>query len=374
MDALFAANPTLRARVGNPDELSSNRMAKVLARLKHRVTDPEPGNHEAVNGAVITALNEEAVVCSTLANKGGINLIVSYEAFAVKMLGALRQEIIFSRHQREAGKAPGWLSVPLIVTSHVWENGKNEQSHQDPSLCENLLGEMGDVARVLFPADANSAIAALQSVYASHGIIATLVVPKQDLPVVLSGEQAETLTRQGAFVIRRAQEPAIELVAIGAYQLQQATLAWQRLQEHGIGATLICLQEPGRFREPRDTREAGSTATDSEMAALFSRQIRARIFISHTRPAVIAGILRRLDTGPHGTSLLGYQNHGGTLDTGGMLYANRCTWAHIVAESARLLGLEPQRLLAAAEWQAVAGTGDPYAVISEPHPRILPQP
>src|SRR3546814_12533389 len=52
------------------------------------------------------------------------------EAFAMKMLGGLRQEIVFARRQREIGQEPGWISVPLIVTSHTWENSKNEQSHR----------------------------------------------------------------------------------------------------------------------------------------------------------------------------------------------------------------------------------------------------
>ncbi|MEM8240167.1 xylulose 5-phosphate 3-epimerase, partial [Morganella morganii subsp. sibonii] len=90
-------------------------------------------------------------------------LVVSYEAFAVKMLGALRQEILFARHQAQAGTPPGWLSVVTVVTSHTWENGKNEQSHQDPTLAEALLGEMSDTSRVLFPVDANSAVAALRA-------------------------------------------------------------------------------------------------------------------------------------------------------------------------------------------------------------------
>lgn len=135
---LVDANPELRVRVGNPDELRSNRMGATLDKLKHRVTRPESGVAESVDGAVITALNEEVVISAATGNKGGLNLVVTYEAFAMKMLGALRQEIIFSRHQKEHQRAPGWLSVPILLTSHTWENGKNEQSHQDPSLSEAL--------------------------------------------------------------------------------------------------------------------------------------------------------------------------------------------------------------------------------------------
>ena len=87
---LVAANPGLRPRVGNPDELASNRLGGVLKALKHRVCAPESAM-EAVDGKIITALNEEAVVSACLANQGGLNLVASYEAFCVKMLGAVRQ-------------------------------------------------------------------------------------------------------------------------------------------------------------------------------------------------------------------------------------------------------------------------------------------
>jgi phosphoketolase len=118
--------------VGNPDEMKSNRLQGTLDYLKFRVTAPEDGIPEALDGAVITALNEEAVACAALANKGGISLIASYEAFAAKMHGAMRQEIIFTKHRQELGMDNGWLTIPLVLTSHTWENGKNEQSHQDP--------------------------------------------------------------------------------------------------------------------------------------------------------------------------------------------------------------------------------------------------
>lgn len=102
--ALAQANPHLRPRVGNPDEMRSNRLLKTPDALKFRVTDPELGIPEDVHGAVITALNEEAVASAALANKGGINLMHTYEPFGTKMHGVLRQEVIFTNHCREAGR------------------------------------------------------------------------------------------------------------------------------------------------------------------------------------------------------------------------------------------------------------------------------
>jgi phosphoketolase len=73
--ATVQANPHLRPRVGNPDEMRSNRLLRSLDALKFRVTDPEPDIPEDIYGAVITVLNEKAVAAAALANKGGINLV-----------------------------------------------------------------------------------------------------------------------------------------------------------------------------------------------------------------------------------------------------------------------------------------------------------
>lgn len=356
--ATVAANPGLRPRVGNPDELRSNRLDRTLDRLKHRVQVPEPGVAEACDGAVITALNEEAVVCAALANKGGINLVVTYEAFAVKMLGALRQELVFARQLRRAGRAPGWLSMPLVLTSHTWENAKNEQSHQDPTLTEALLGEMQDGVRVIFPPDANTAQAALKTVYSEYGRIFALVVPKRELPVMLTAEEAMALVRDGALSLAHDPNAAIDLVATGAYQLVALRRAWERLREHGVVANLIYLGEPGRFRAPRDEAESEHVHDDETLRRWF-KPVQPRLFVTHMRPEPFLGALRRLDDGPGLTHALGYRNRGGTLDVEGLMFANRCTWAHAVETAANLLGQSPAVWLSSAEYEAVAGHGLP---------------
>jgi hypothetical protein len=57
--------------------------------------------------------------------------------------------------------------------------------------------------------------------------------------------------------------------------------------------------------------------------------------------------------------VLGYCNHGGTLDVAGMLFANGCTWAHLVTESADLLHIDKRLLLDESEIAAIEGQGDP---------------
>ena len=354
---LIKANPKLRVRVGNPDEMRSNRLDQTLDLLCHRVTDPESGIAESRLGAVITALNEEAVVSAALANKQGLSLVASYEAFAVKMLGAMRQEILFSRHLREAGRAPAWPTVPVLLSSHTWENGKNEQSHQDPTLCEAWLGEMADMAPVLFPVDAASAARSFLDLYRATGQVAVMVVPKARLPRQLDQEQAWRLSRDGVLCLHRDDRPRVQLFAIGAYQLLAQQRASARLKARGVAHALYVIQAPGRFRLARDSEEALAVHSPAMIATLIE-PLNARVFLCHGRPETFSGVMRPLDTGP-ASRFLGYRNRGGTLDTFGMLYANGSTWAHVLLAVAETLGLPPASLLDDEEYLAATGRGEP---------------
>src|SRR5690625_906692 len=353
-------NPKLRFRIGNPDEMASNKMGYTLALLRHRVNEPEPGVPEDSHGAVITALNEEAVAAAALGNKGGLNLIVSYEAFAVKMLGLLRQEIIFARNQRALEQNPGWISVPLIVTSHTWANSKNEQSHQDPTIAEALLAEMSDTSRVLFPVDANSALAALRDVYAGRGQVACVIVSKREMETVFDAQTAQQLVKDGAAHVAGTPEDAeIQLLAIGSYQLEQALRAHKHLHERGKKSCVTAILEPGRLRMPRDPLEADFVDSDTTINALFPPQL-PRVLLSHTRPEPIMGLLRRIDNGPRFMRALGFINRGGTFDVPGMLFANRCTWAHAIDTASQLVSnWQREQLLSPEVLKTLDGEGDP---------------
>lgn len=371
VDSLFLAtvqaNPGLRPRVGNPDEMRSNRMQNTLDALKFRVTDPEPGIPEEIHGAVITALNEEAIASAALANKGGINIIVTYEAFGAKMHGEMRQEIIFAKHRQESGYQSGWLSVPLVLTSHTWENGKNEQSHQDPMMAEAMLGEASDVSRVLFAADYNTAAVIMQQVYQTHGQFWTLVVPKRPVSDLFTPAEAQQLLEQGACRLDwagyQSDRARLILSAIGAYQLEEVLKASDRLREREISHSVVYMIEPGRFRLPRDQGELAHAAPAQVVRELYPESVPSRVFLTHTRPEPLLGALQPLHTGHQRTAALGFVNQGGTLNTQGMLFVNRATWGHVLLEAARVLDLDREKLLSSEELAALRGKTSPEGVI-----------
>lgn len=364
---LVRENAHLRPRVGNPDEMKSNRLLKTLEILKFRVTDPEIGIPESLLGGVITALNEEAVASAALANKAGINLIHTYEAFGTKMLGVVRQELIFARNCSRAGRPQNWLSVPLVLTSHTWENGKNEQSHQDPSLAEAMLAESISVSRVLFPVDFNSAAAVTARAFETRGQIWTVVISKVDSnPNLLTPAEAKQMVDDGGLRLDWAshepEKAQIILTAIGSYQLREVLTAAGRLKERGLPHLVVCIEEPARFGSRFAEDELGRRVPDGVMQSLFPPSVAARLFVTHTRPHSIWGIF-----GPQQSagkmSVLGYVNEGGTLNTPGMLFINSCSWAHCVAEVANLLGVPGERFLSEQELAALKGQLNPHGVI-----------
>jgi hypothetical protein len=82
---------------------------------------------------------------------------------------------------------------------------------------------------------------------------------------------------------------------------------------------------------------------------------------------VILGVLYPLTTGPDHTAALGYIGQGGTLTTSGVLFVNRSTWAHVLQEVSRVLGISRDRLLTTEEMAALDGKMNPQGtIISEP--------
>ena len=125
-------------------------------------------------------------------------------------------------------------------------------------------------------------------------------------------------------------------------------------QYFGKEVPRVELQPPVRLQD--------FVAGDQALRALFPETAAVRVIVSHMRPEPTLGLMRRIDTGARQTRALGYQARGGTLDVAGMLFANRCTWAHVAAEAAQGLGVDPQSLLSAEEWAAGQGRGDPRVI------------
>jgi phosphoketolase len=235
-------------------------------------------------------------------------------------------------------------------------------------MAEAMLGEPSDVSRVMFVPDYNSAVAVMREVYQTQGQVWTLVIPKYDsVPELFSADEVSQLLQDGAIRLAWAgydvARQQVVLTAIGAYQLEQVIRASVRLRDREVPHSVVYMLEPGRFRFPRSEGESAHAASDDARSALYPNQVSARVFVTHTRPETILGVLQPLNTGAGRTVGLGFAGEGGTLTTPGMLFVNRCTWAHILLEVAGLLSLPPDRLLDSHEQSALNGRLSPEGVV-----------
>ena len=118
------------------------------------------------------------------------------------------------------------------------------------------------------------------------------------------------------------------------------------------------MAEAIRFPAPRNAGKRLHAASEA-LHTSSTRAMSWRVFLSRIPvQSRFWGSLQPLHTGPQ-TVALGFISQGGPLDTAGMLFVNRCTWAHIVAEVIQLLDLAGEDLLSVEEWAVIEGKRAP---------------
>src|SRR5690606_18653649 len=124
---------------------------------------------------------------------------------------------------------------------------------------------------------------------ASPGVIAALVVPKQAMPQFFESDEAGTAVRTGFVALHPLKSATrIQLLAVGAYQLEQAQLAAEALAAAGCQAQVVAVLEPGRLRGPRAKLEPRFVLTDARVAAALPAN-RPRFLLCHGRPGPLGG-------------------------------------------------------------------------------------
>jgi phosphoketolase len=157
------------------------------------------------------------------------------------------------------------------------------------------------------------------------------VVPKRAVAQQLDEGRARALIADGGLRLVRMDGERVLLVAIGAYQLAEVLRASEELRRAGVAHGVTYLAEPGRFRAPRDAREAAVMAPADLRAALLPAQL-PTVVLSHTHAEPMLGLLAGARRTSAPLRVLGYRNQGGTLDAAGMLRANQASAADVLAE------------------------------------------
>lgn len=147
--------------------------------------------------------------------------------------------MVFSDYMRGAVRLSALMQLP---STFVWTHdsiglGEDGPTHQPVEHLWSLRAVPG--LSIVRPADANETSAAWHATLSRRKPVG-LILTRQNLPTLISSEQAMSGVRRGAYVIADAPEPAVLLLATGS-EVQLALAAHDRLKAEGVGSRVVSM-------------------------------------------------------------------------------------------------------------------------------------
>ena len=142
-------------RVMGPDETSSNRL-DALFEVTGRMSSAEilpTDEHVTPDGRVMEVLSEH--LCQGWLEgyllTGRHGLFSCYEAFIHIVDSMFNQHAKWLNTTRHIPWRAPIASLNYLLTSHVWRQDHNGNSHQDPGFLDHVVNKKADVVRVYLP-------------------------------------------------------------------------------------------------------------------------------------------------------------------------------------------------------------------------------
>lgn len=217
-------------RIMSPDETYSNKLDGIFKSAARAWVWPyEPWDKDmALDGRVMEMLSEHNLqgLAQGYVLTGRHTIFASYEAFIQVVASMMDQYAKFIRHAANIEWRGTFPSLNYILTSSGWRQDHNGFSHQNPGFIDDALRRHGDFVNVLFPADVNSALYALEYMLSTPQQINVLCGGKTIEPRWLTPEQAKEQAEAGIMTWDFASDenPDIVLVGCGDYPTKE-TLA-----------------------------------------------------------------------------------------------------------------------------------------------------
>ncbi|TNY20807.1 putative phosphoketolase [Rhodotorula diobovata] len=214
-------------RMFSPDELASNKLDAVLDATT-RCFQPDPTTAH-IGGRVTEMLSEHTLQGwlqgYTMTGRHGV--FPSYEAF----LGIVATMMVQYTKFLKMGLECSWRG-----------DEHNGFSHQQPGFVSTVLSLPPQLARVYFPADANTSVSVIAHCLRSKNYINLIVGTKAPSPVYLSIEEAERHCVAGASIwenysVDKGVDPDIVLVGIG-FELTQEVIHAAGILRKDFGTSL----------------------------------------------------------------------------------------------------------------------------------------
>ena len=325
-------------RIFGPDETASNRLSSLFD-ITERTSTAEilkTDEHISADGRVMEVLSEH--LCQGWLEgyllTGRHGLFSCYEAF-VHIVDSM-----FNQHAKwlqVSNKIP-WrrpvASLNYLLTSHVWRQDHNGNSHQDPGFLDVVANKTADIIRIYLPPDANTLLSVTDHCLRSRNYINVIVAGKQPEMQWLDMDAAIKHCTAGLGIWKWASndggsEPDVIMACAGDVPTLETIAAVQILREHlpEIKVRVINVVDLMTL-QPESEHPHGLNDKDFNMLFTTNKPI---IFAFHGYPLLIHRLTYRRTN--HGNlHVRGYKGEGTTTTPFDMVVMNDLDRFHLVGD------------------------------------------
>ncbi len=325
-------------RIFGPDETASNRLSNLFD-LTERTSTAEiykSDDHISADGRVMEVLSEH--LCQGWLEgyllTGRHGLFSCYEAF-IHIVDSM-----FNQHAKwlqVCNKIP-WrrpvASLNYLLTSHVWRQDHNGNSHQDPGFLDVVANKTADIIRIYLPPDANTLLSVTDHCLRSRNYINVIVAGKQQEMQWLDMDAAVKHCTAGLGIWEWASndegsEPDVVMACAGDVPTLETIAAVQILREHlpEIKVRVINVVDLMTL-QPQSEHPHGLNDTDFD--SLFTKD-KPIIFAFHGFPLLIHRLAYRR-TNHVNLHVRGYKGEGTTTTPFDMVVMNDLDRFHLVTD------------------------------------------
>ncbi len=333
-------------RVMGPDETSSNRLDalfEVTDRMSSAIVLPSD-DHVARDGRVMEVLSEH--LCQGWLEgyllTGRHGLFSCYEAFIHIVDSMFNQHAKWLSTTRHIPWRAPIASLNYLLTSHVWRQDHNGNSHQDPGFLDHVVNKKADVVRVYLPPDANTLLSVADHCLRSRHYVNVIVAGKQPSPQWLGIEAATAHCEAGLGVWKWAstengRDPDVVLASAGDVPTLEALAATALLREW-LPRLRVRFVNVVDLMTLQPQAEHPHGLSDAAFDALFTTD-RPIVFAFHGYPFLIHRLTYRRTN--HGNlHVRGYKEEGTTTTPFDMTVLNDLDRFHLALDVvARVPGL-----------------------------------
>ncbi len=325
-------------RVMGPDETSSNRLDDLFAvtgRMSSATILPSD-DHVSPDGRVMEVLSEH--LCQGWLEgyllTGRHGLFSCYEAFVHIVDSMFNQHAKWLNTSRHIKWRAPIASLNYLLTSHVWRQDHNGNSHQDPGFLDHAMNKKADVVRVYLPPDANTLLSVTDHCLRSRNYVNVIVAGKQPAPQWLDIESASAHCKAGLGIWEWAstdagKNPDVVIACSGDVPTLEALAATSILRER-LPALRVRFINVVDLMTLQPQREHPHGLSDEKFDGLFTPD-KPIMFAFHGYPWLIHRLTYRR-TNHASLHVRGYKEEGTTTTPFDMTVINDLDRFHLVLD------------------------------------------